>query len=164
MYPEKFDKSKLTEKDKAILENFTARRIMFDKFIEVSNLKLFTCPGCGFPTLVVRGEHDICSVCDWEDDNQDDESADEIWGGPNGSLSLTENRLNIGKTLKELAEILNGKVNENPNEVILILSNHSIRMQVAAKQISETTDISDNIYIEYYNEKGKILNALIKPQ
>jgi len=31
-------------------------------------------------------------VCFWEDDGQDDHDADEVRGGPNGSLSLTDAR------------------------------------------------------------------------
>jgi len=34
-------------------------------------------------------------VCYWEDDGQNDVSADEIWGGPNKDLSLTQARLNF---------------------------------------------------------------------
>jgi hypothetical protein len=70
---------------------------VFDEYILTQNLKIFTCPGCGYPTLSKRGVFEICMVCDWENDRQDDKTADEVWGGPNGSLSLTENRINIGK-------------------------------------------------------------------
>ena len=52
------------------------------------------CPCCGNLTLGARKEYEICPVCFWEDDGQDDESADEVWGGPNGALSLTEARRN----------------------------------------------------------------------
>lgn len=38
--------------------------------------------------------YDICPVCFWEDDGQDDYNADVIRGGPNGSLSLTQARKN----------------------------------------------------------------------
>lgn len=34
----------------------------------------------------------MCSECGWEDDGQDDLNADEVWGGPNGSESLTDAR------------------------------------------------------------------------
>lgn len=37
----------------------------------------------------------MCPVCWWEDDGQDDHDADEVRGGPNGSLSLTEARMNF---------------------------------------------------------------------
>jgi hypothetical protein len=53
------------------------------------------CPCCGYPTLRVRGESEICALCDWEDDGQDDADADEVRGGPNGDLSLTEARQNF---------------------------------------------------------------------
>ncbi|REK17944.1 MAG: hypothetical protein DWQ37_05330 [Planctomycetota bacterium] len=52
------------------------------------------CPCCGYRTLVERGDFDICPVCFWEDDGQDDYDADIVRGGPNGSLSLTVARAN----------------------------------------------------------------------
>ncbi len=55
----------------------------------------FFCPCCGYPTLMERGGYEICCLCNWEDDGQDDPHADEIWGGPNGGYSLTEARENF---------------------------------------------------------------------
>ncbi len=55
----------------------------------------YTCPCCGYPTLPERAGYDICELCNWEDDGQDDPHADEIWGGPNGVYSLAEARLNF---------------------------------------------------------------------
>ena len=52
------------------------------------------CPCCGCKTLGERNAFEICEVCFWEDDGQDDGDADENRGGPNGSLSLTEARAN----------------------------------------------------------------------
>ena len=52
------------------------------------------CPCCGHLTLQGRGSYEVCPVCFWEDDGQDDPHADEVWGGPNGSLSLTAAREN----------------------------------------------------------------------
>ncbi|WP_423835832.1 CPCC family cysteine-rich protein [Streptomyces endophytica] len=51
------------------------------------------CPCCGFLTLEQRGFYEICPVCGWEDDGQDDHNADEYIGGPN-RVSLTEARRN----------------------------------------------------------------------
>ncbi len=59
----------------------------------------FTCPCCGYPTLSERGGYDICELCNWEDDGQDDPHADETWGGPNGAYSLSEARLNFKRHL-----------------------------------------------------------------
>lgn len=61
------------------------------------NNKRFICPCCGYPTLDERVGYDICILCDWEDDGQDDLDADLIKGGPNGDYSLTEARENFKK-------------------------------------------------------------------
>jgi hypothetical protein len=49
----------------------------------------YRCPCCHYRTLHERGGFEICPVCYWEDDGQDDVGADTVRGGPNGSLSLT---------------------------------------------------------------------------
>lgn len=54
----------------------------------------YRCPCCGCRTLDERGKFDICQVCYWEDDGQDDHDADIVRGGPNGLLSLTAAREN----------------------------------------------------------------------
>ncbi|WP_316225424.1 CPCC family cysteine-rich protein [Bradyrhizobium sp. SZCCHNS3052] len=55
----------------------------------------YRCPCCRFLTLGERGGFEICPVCYWEDDGQDDHDADLVRGGPNGALSLTEARANF---------------------------------------------------------------------
>jgi len=52
------------------------------------------CECCGYLTLPEQGDFEICPVCFWEDDGQDDLDADEI-SGSNGSLSLTAARENF---------------------------------------------------------------------
>ena len=42
--------------------------------------------------LYGRAGYEICPVCYWEDDGQDSHDADEVRGGPNGSLSLRQAR------------------------------------------------------------------------
>jgi hypothetical protein len=59
----------------------------------------FLCPCCHFPTLSTRGSFDICLLCNWEDDGQDNHNADKVLGGPNQSYSLTEARDNFKKYL-----------------------------------------------------------------
>jgi hypothetical protein len=54
----------------------------------------FRCPCCHHLTLIERGAFETCPVCCWEDDGQDDPHADEVWGGPNGRLSLARARAN----------------------------------------------------------------------
>lgn len=53
------------------------------------------CPCCGYRTLSERGGFEMCQVCYWEDDGQDDHDAEEVRGGPNGVLSLTVARENF---------------------------------------------------------------------
>ena len=60
---------------------------------------LFKCPCCGYPTLRSRGDYEVCYLCNWEDDGQDDFDADTITGGPNGDYSLTEARQNYKRYL-----------------------------------------------------------------
>jgi hypothetical protein len=56
---------------------------------------LLQCACCGCRTLGERGGFEICPVCFWEDDGQDDHDADVVRGGPNDSLSLTRARENF---------------------------------------------------------------------
>lgn len=68
-----------------------------------------TCPCCGYPTIPVRGACEICPLCAWEDDGQDDperrpagasEAApDAVVFGPNHDYSLSEARANFARNL-----------------------------------------------------------------
>ncbi len=55
----------------------------------------YACPCCGYNTLGCRGDWDICPICWWEDDGQDNWSADQVNGGPNSHLSLSQARVNF---------------------------------------------------------------------
>jgi Cysteine-rich CPCC len=55
----------------------------------------FACPCCRCLTLGGRGGFEICPVCFWEDDGQDDKDASVVRGGPNGALSLEQARRNF---------------------------------------------------------------------
>ncbi len=55
----------------------------------------YRCPCCLFPTLRERGGFEICKVCFWEDDGQDEQDADTVRGGPNAALSLSDARRNF---------------------------------------------------------------------
>ncbi|GGG78643.1 CPCC family cysteine-rich protein [Paenibacillus radicis (ex Gao et al. 2016)] len=57
---------------------------------EIASSNRVSCPCCGYLTLVERGGFEICCLCKWEDDGQDDPDADEVRGG-----SLTEARNNF---------------------------------------------------------------------
>jgi hypothetical protein len=54
----------------------------------------YACPCCKHLTLSSRGHFEICDVCFWEDDGQDEHDADVVRGGPNHDLSLRQAQLN----------------------------------------------------------------------
>ncbi len=113
---------KLNNQEVIIVLEFTERRNVFDKHIKENKIKLATCPSCGYPTLLERAGYEICEICNWEDDGQDDKNADEILGGPNKNLSLTTSRLIIGKKLLDLLEKLSGTLNLDQDYVFNYLS------------------------------------------
>lgn len=53
------------------------------------------CPCCGCRTKEAFCDFEICPVCFWQDDGQNDDTANEVWGGPNKDLSLAQARLNF---------------------------------------------------------------------
>ena len=54
----------------------------------------YRCPCCRALTLHGRGGFEMCPVCWWEDDGQDEHDLDTMRGGPNGTLTLREAREN----------------------------------------------------------------------
>ena len=56
-----------------------------------------SCPCCRYLTLPERGGYEICPVCFWEDDGQDDLDAEHVRGGPNARLSLVQARSNYAQ-------------------------------------------------------------------
>lgn len=159
---DKFNGSVLNKEQKEILEDFYFRRKLFDNYLSKHKIKLYTCPGCGYPTLTERGEYEICSVCNWEDDNQDDDEADEIWGGPNYELSLTENRLNIGKQLRDIAKNAGRKINLNPEIVLIVLSEHVKKIEELLNSIPDIAELNHPLVNNYKKEKIDLLNSLVE--
>src|SRR5436309_2352246 len=78
--------------------NFWERRKFFDSEALLRGVRL-TCPCCGYPMLSESAADEICRLCNWQDDGQDDSNADEVRGGPNRSYSLTEARENFEQYL-----------------------------------------------------------------
>ena len=57
----------------------------------------YRCPCCKFKTLHERGRFEICKVCFWEDDGQDEHDAEVVRGGPNYHLSLRQAQANLAE-------------------------------------------------------------------
>src|ERR1700761_5206457 len=117
MYSEYFDSSTLTVEDNNLLTEFATRRAILVHHLRQRSIHLLTCPACAFPTLHHQGGFETCPVCDWVDEGQDDEEADEIWKNRNGKLSLTEYRVATGYALRALCHERNGTLVTDPVEI-----------------------------------------------
>ena len=120
------------------------------------------CPCCGYPTLEERGIFEICKLCNWEDDGQDDSYVDEVWGGPNYELSLTASRVKIGSELSKLAIELNGKVVTDPEIFFDILEHHSKRMHHITEKMTGDEDNKHPLWDEYRKTSVLIKRDLIQ--
>lgn len=75
---------------------YAMREIVFVESAEGEGGR-YRCPCCHYKTLESRGDYDICPVCFWEDDGQDDPDADIHQAfGPN-HMSLAQGRQNYQK-------------------------------------------------------------------
>src|SRR5215510_8344344 len=115
-------------------KSFWERRRFFEVYgpspnaqagIGQSNEVRYACPCCGYPTLGSLGEFEVCYLCDWEDDGQDDADADLVRGGPNHSFSLVEARENFERYLvkypPELDTRIGGPDSEREKEAKLMI-------------------------------------------
>jgi len=165
---ESFNDQNLSEFDKELLTQLLERRKIFDTFILQKKLKVFTCPGCGYPTNSTKAEYDICIICNWEDDGYDDNSksifddfliANKI-SGPN-RISLTENRLTISRTLFELAKKVEGQIIDNPKQILNILKSKRNQLKKIYNSIPMTADRNHTGWKDAKNVKLELLCELI---
>lgn len=75
---------------------YAQRRGFFESHPEHCNGHV-PCPACGYPTLRRRNSYDYCSLCNWEDDGQDDPHTHERWDESNDN-SLDQARANFEQT------------------------------------------------------------------
>lgn len=61
---------------------------------EKNSVGMYACPCCGYATISEPAGYEICRICFWEDDGQDDPDARECFVGPN-HVSLVEGRRNF---------------------------------------------------------------------
>lgn len=153
--------SKYTKEEETYIDNVRQRRKFYDEYLSNKTVQLFTCPGCGFPTLNTREEYDICNVCNWEDEQENEEQADEILGNPNYDLSLNRNRINIERALQDIVKKQTGAVITDPDTVITILNNHKIRMLSFDSKISYDTDINNPIWTIRKELRVMVLQDLV---
>lgn len=144
------------------IQNVFERRKKFDEYLKGKNISVFTCPSCGYPILNERGAFEICSICDWEDDGQDDAEADEVWGGPNKNLSLNDSRILIEQKLDEMEEQLGRKLELDPKKVIDRLGLRTLKIEAFANTIPMDADIASQFYKDYQSLKDTSLIDLFE--
>jgi hypothetical protein len=77
----------------SVTNEFLSEKLNIDTIIGES-VELESCPCCGYRTIGERGNYDICKVCWWEDDGQDNRHSEQVMGGPNYGISLVMGRYN----------------------------------------------------------------------
>lgn len=78
----------------SVTNEFLCQKLNVDS-IKGNPIELQSCPCCGFKTIGERGNYEICTVCWWEDNGQDNKHSDEIMAGPNYGISLIQGRYNF---------------------------------------------------------------------
>lgn len=156
-----------------MLTAFHLRRAHYDTYLQANDLQLYTCPGCGFPTLRGRNEFNICDLCNWEDDGQDD-NANSIQdvlqeqgiflAGPNGLLSLKENRINIGRMLESYMELIDGEVDFDTARVLKTIEYYRQRRSDIGNRMTGDELPQDHIWIEWKEVSKDLLAALVIPK
>jgi hypothetical protein len=162
-YSDLFDSEALKAFDRQVLADFSERRERIEAFLKTQGSIRLACPSCGYPTIDGRGDFDICSVCDWEDDGQDDDDADDVRGGPNSDLSLIDSRLRIGTFLVELARKMGGTINSNPMEVLqAVREREEVLDRFRNRHIRRDTRRDDRVGLRYAALRRQTLACLIK--
>ncbi|HEX4195389.1 MAG TPA: CPCC family cysteine-rich protein [Stellaceae bacterium] len=162
-YSDLFDSEALKAFDRQVLADFSERRERIEAFLKTQGSIRLACPSCGYPTIDGRGDFDICSVCDWEDDGQDDDDADDVRGGPNSDLSLIDSRLRIGTFLVELARKMGGTINSNPMEVLqAVREREEVLDRFRNRHIRRDTHRDDRVGLRYAALRRQTLACLIK--
>jgi len=164
--------SALTETEKQILADFFLKRNLFDNYLKSNSLNLCTCPGCAYPTISERGNYEICSICNWEDDGSDDHKKSVIdsflvenkIGGPNGALSLTQNRINIGRALRDHEKMLKGRINLDTSTVLKIIEFYNKKKQKIGNRMTGDENFQHPIWTEWKQIEKDLQIALINPE
>jgi len=74
-YARKYIELKFSYFSNSYLELFLNRQVGKIIAVKGKRRELISCPCCCYKTLDTRGDYDICKVCYWEDDGNDDLNA-----------------------------------------------------------------------------------------
>lgn len=146
------------EKIKDLHDFFRKRRTAFDDYISQNGLQriVTTCKSCGFPTLQLEPLRffEICELCNWQDDVQDDQDADKNYGGPN-YISLTESRIEFGLELDEIGFNMNASIIQKPEIIFTILKECEYKIQTDPDKsinVKKSANDFDNAFLILRNK------------
>ncbi len=100
-----------------------------------------SCPICGYMTLEIRCYHDICSICFWQDDGQDNPEADRNYIGPNDTHSINSFRVEIYDWLDELKRLekpldsIEYQIGQELLKLEKYISSNDLNKQIVLRQI-----------------------------
>src|SRR5215831_17452246 len=126
-----------------IIRDFRRRKLIFENYCVANGIRKAICPSCGLPTLNARAVFDYCFICKWEDDGQDDPDADLVFGGPNGSLSLTDSRTRFGASVGNLDP--NVSILYKPEKLVPLLLEWS-------EEFKQNKPVEPSEYVRYLDD------------
>lgn len=156
-----------------MLAAFQIRRAHYDTYLQANNIPVYTCPGCGFPTLTERNEFNICNLCNWEDDGQDDHANSLLdvlqengisLSLPNAQLTLKDNRINIGRMLESYIELIDGEIDFDTARVLKTIEYYQQRRKDIEDRMTGDELPQDHIWIEWKEVSKDLLAALVVPK
>ena len=140
------------------MTNFADKRKKFEQLsrniplgASAKKFSRFSCPCCGYPTLLSRARYDICRLCDWEDDGQDDANSADFQCGPNGGYSLDQARVNFKSHLTMYAKGKNSSI-----------SGEDSTDRIKLKQ--QLIDIFEQLLSAVGNEKAALWQQALKTE
>lgn len=117
------------------------------------------CPCCNLPTLSEIAAYEICTVCGWEDDGQNDDNSEKVLGGPNKDYSLNEARANFKKfnsMYREGDELF--PTNKDYNEQVekLICKYQELENDIVSISVMNEIDIIESKLLTTPRRKSKL--------
>lgn len=100
-----------------------------------------SCPICGYMTLATRCDHDICGICFWQDDGQDNPEADNSYIGPNQVHSINTFRVEIYDWLEEFKSVekpmdsIEKRIGQELLKLENFISTSDVNKQIVLQQI-----------------------------
>jgi hypothetical protein len=110
-----------------------------------------SCPICGYMTLATRCDHDICGICFWQDDGQDNPEADNNYIGPNQVHSINTFRVEIYDWLEEFKSVEKpmDSIEKRIGQELLKLENYISKSDVNKQIVLQQIDALSGLFHKY---------------